>query len=297
MVNKIPVSVIIMTKNEEKNIRKCLLSVVDFAEVFVVDSGSTDQTQSISEAMGATVVDFQWNGQYPKKKQWCLDYLPFQNDYVLYVDADEEVTAELAAEIKGLFANGAPLNGYFVGFDLVFMNKVLKFGHRMFKLVLLNRHAGHFLDYNDLNASNMWEVEGHYQPQIDGSTGVLKSSMVHYDHDSLFDYFAKHNRYSDWEAVVRSNGAMSNLNESQIWIRTLQKRIFHQLPLKWAVSFLHSYVMKLGFLDGAAGFHYAFARCVYYWQIGIKIKELRYRTEQALGAELEGDLRKVHEGA
>ncbi|NUU75285.1 glycosyltransferase family 2 protein [Paenibacillus xylanilyticus] len=296
MENKIPVSVIIMTKNEEKNIRKCITSVSEFAEVFVVDSGSTDRTTEIASNMGANVVDFRWNGQYPKKKQWCLDYLPFQHEYVLYVDADEEVTSQLAQEIRTTFRKGTLSNGYFVGFDLVFMNKVLKYGHRMYKLVLLNRHKGKFLDYNDLNASNMWEVEGHYQPQIEGDTAVLKGSMVHYDHDSLFDYFAKHNRYSDWEAVVRSNGAMSNLNESQIFIRTFQKRIFNRIPMKWLVSFLHSYIIKLGFLDGSAGFHYAFARCMYYWQIGIKMKEIEFHQNQQQRMKLESELRKAQEG-
>ncbi|CAM2978897.1 glycosyltransferase family 2 protein [Paenibacillus sediminis] len=275
MDNKIPVTVIIMTKNEEKNISKCLKSVSAFDEIFVVDSGSTDQTIQIAEELGAKVIHFNWNGQYPKKKQWCLDNLPFKHTYVLYVDADEEVSSNLVKEIRDLFGKGNLSDGYFVGFDYVFMNKVLKYGHRMYKLVLFNRHKGKFLDYDDLSASNMWEVEGHYQPQIDGHTGVLTNSMIHFDHDSLFDYFAKHNRYSDWEAVVRSNGAISNLNESQIYIRTLQKKLFNRLPMKWAVAFLHCYVLKLGFLDGAAGFHYAFARSVYYWQIGIKISELR----------------------
>lgn len=276
MKNKIPVSVIIMTKNEEKNIAKCLLSVRGFDEVFVVDSNSTDRTCEIAREFGAAVVTFTWNGQYPKKKQWCLEGLPFRNDYVLYVDADEEASPELVAEIRELFQSGKKLAaGYFVAYDYVFMNRVLKHGHRMYKLVLFHREKGRFLDYDDLSASNMWEVEGHYQPQIDGETGMLARCMVHYDHDSLFDYFAKHNRYSDWEAVVRSRGGFRNLNESQIMIRRLQKKWFDRMPLKWIVAFLHSYVLKLGFLDGAAGFHYAFARSVYYWQIGIKMSELR----------------------
>lgn len=275
MENPIPVSVIIMTKNEEKNIRKCLQSVSAFAEVFVVDSKSTDKTVEIAEQMGATVIPFDWNGQYPKKKQWCLENLPFQHDYVLYVDADEEPSAKLVQELKELFRRGELKEGYFVGYDHVFVKKVLKHGHRMYKLVLFHRSKGRFLDYDDLDASNMWEVEGHYQPHIDGGTSVLKNSMIHTDHDSLFDYFAKHNRYSDWEAVVRSNGAYHNLNESQIALRSLQKKLFHKMPFKWALAFLHSYLFKLGILDGAAGFHYAFARSVYYWQVGIKISERR----------------------
>lgn len=99
-MQKIPVSVVVMTKNEERNIAKCLKALVEFDEVFVVDSNSTDATCSIATAMGARVSNFQWDGKYPKKKQWCLEQLPFTHPVVLYVDADEEMTPGLAAEIR-----------------------------------------------------------------------------------------------------------------------------------------------------------------------------------------------------
>ena len=68
----VPVSVIVMTKNEELNIRKCLASLAKFNEVFVVDSHSEDKTVEIATELGAKIVEFQWNGRYPKKKQWCF---------------------------------------------------------------------------------------------------------------------------------------------------------------------------------------------------------------------------------
>ncbi|MBD0379768.1 glycosyltransferase family 2 protein [Paenibacillus sedimenti] len=270
----IPVSVIIMTKNEERRIRRCLEGVKAFDEVFVVDSNSTDRTADIVNEMGAILVNFTWDGKYPKKKQWCLENLPFKHDWVIYVDADEIVTPEAEAEIKKLFQKKPEADGYFAGYDYIFMDKVLKYGHRMYKLILFNRNKGRFLDYDDLDAMNMWEVEGHYQPQIYGKTEVLSKHLIHFDHDSLFDYFAKHNRYSDWEAVVRNKGLFSNLNESQIAIRKVQKKIFNKMPMKWVFAFLHSYCLKLGLLDGKAGFHYALARSMYYWQVGIKMYSL-----------------------
>ena len=175
-----PVSVIIMTKNEEKNIAKCIKSVSNFNEIFVVDSNSTDLTVDISTRMGAKVVNFNWNGKYPKKKQWCLDYLSFSNDWVLYVDADEEVTPKLSEEIENLFQKRNSAEGYFVAYDYVFMNKILRYGHQVYKLVMFNRKNGKFLDYDDLNATNMWEVEGHYQPQVSGKASVLKNKMLHF---------------------------------------------------------------------------------------------------------------------
>lgn len=98
---RVPCSVVVMTKNEELNIAKCLTSVSDFAEVFVVDSGSVDRTCEIAKSIGAAVVPFEWNGKYPKKKQWCLENLPFAYEWALYVDADEECGSTLARDRFG----------------------------------------------------------------------------------------------------------------------------------------------------------------------------------------------------
>ena len=103
----IPVSVVVMTRNEAANLPVCLPSLARFAECFVVDSGSGDGTPDIALSHGAQLVPFRWNGRYPKKKQWCLDSLPFAHDWVLFVDADERPTAELVEEIACLMAGSS----------------------------------------------------------------------------------------------------------------------------------------------------------------------------------------------
>jgi glycosyltransferase involved in cell wall biosynthesis len=273
----IPVSVVVMTKNEELNIVQCLSALQRFAEVFVLDSESTDRTVELSREHGAHVVNFRWNGQYPKKKQWALDNLPFSHEWVLYVDADEVVLPELADEIAGAVADPGGRAGFFVGYNYVFLDKVLRWGRRVYKLVLLDRSRARFLDYDDLAAANMWEVEGHYQPEVNGPTTVLKHRMLHRDHDSLYAYFDRHNRYSDWEAVIRQNGAVVKSSEAQPPMRKALKRIFDVLPFKGPIVFFFFYVVKLGFLDGRAGFDFAVASAFYYWQIGVKRRELRTR--------------------
>lgn len=281
-MSRIPVSVVVMTKNEESNIAKCLAGLTDFAEVFVVDSRSTDNTCAIAQAHGARVVQFDWNGRYPKKKQWCLRELPCTHPIMLYVDADEEMSPELAQDIRAAlprFSQGC--HGAFVGFDYVFAGKKLAFGHRVFKLVLVHREHAEFIDYDDLDVANMWEVEGHYQPVIDGSTMVLRHRMLHDDHDSLYHYFDKHNRYSDWEAKLRLKGLMNDPREANVGLRAVYKKLLDRLPGKAPLAFIHSYFLKLGLLDGAAGFHYAVARATYYWQIGLKMAEFRARAPQA----------------
>ena len=274
-VPKCPVSAIVLTRNEERNISACLRSLTDFSQVFVVDSGSTDDTTGIATEMGAIVVPFEWDGRYPKKKQWCLDHLAFSHDWVIYVDADERVTPSLTSEISRVVRSEPAEAGFFVQYDYVFMGRVLRHGLQARKLVLLNRTKARFLDYDDLDVKNMWEVEGHYQPQVNGSVGTLVNRMIHHDADDLYDYFHRHNRYSDWEAVLRLRGKYVNPGEPHPPLRKMMKAAFDLLPLKGMIVFVYSYLVRLGFLDGSAGFHFAMAKAFYYWQVGAKMRALK----------------------
>jgi glycosyltransferase involved in cell wall biosynthesis len=275
---RLPVSVIVMTRNEEHNIAACLASLAPFDEVFVVDSDSSDRTREIAAELGAQVVPFVWDGDYPKKKQWCLDNLPFANDWVLYVDADERVTSPIVDEVNALLGRPTDKAGYFAGYNYSFAGKVLKHGHRVYKLVLLDRRRGHFPQYDDLDVANPVEVELHFQPRVDGSVGMLKARMLHDDHKALFQWIDRHNRYSDWEALLRVRGQLPRPDDTQPRMRGALKAVFNRIPAKGLVAFLWSYVFRAGFLDGRAGFHFAIARGFYYWQIGQKMREYERRT-------------------
>jgi glycosyltransferase involved in cell wall biosynthesis len=279
----LPASVVVLTKDEEQNIGDCLASVAAFAEVFVVDSGSSDRTSAIAEAAGARVVEFTWNGRYPKKKQWALENLPFGYDWVLYLDADERVTPPLATEIGRVLRSTSRHAGYFIGLDYVFLGRRLRRGQRVSKLALLDRNRAHFADVDDLGATNMWEVEGHYQPELRGSAGRLRERILHNDRDSLYGWFARHNRYSDWEAVLAEQGRLLEPAESQPRSRRLLKGVFARLPMRGLASFVWFYVFRLGFLDRRPGFHYALAKAFYYWQVGVKVRELRLLRESRAG--------------
>lgn len=246
----------------------------------MVDSDSTDQTQHLAIAAGANVIEFRWNGKYPKKKQWSLDNLPFSFDWVLFLDADEQVPPELATEIREILQTTAH-SGLIVGYDYVFDGRILTHGAQAEKLVLFNRHKGRFVEQDDLEADNMWEVEGHYQPVIVGTVGHLQNRMLHNDHESLFHYFDRHNRYTDWEAVMRSNVPSGTFAESHGSNRARMKRIFAHMPGKPLVAFVYSFVIKRGFLDGRAGFDFAMSRAFYYWQVGLKQRELKRRQHSA----------------
>src|SRR5437667_8289645 len=98
---RVALSVLVPVKNEAANLRDCLASVSFAEEIVVVDSASTDGTTAIAEAVGARVVQFVWNGKFPRKKNWALENIPWQNEWILIVDADERVTPELEWEIRG----------------------------------------------------------------------------------------------------------------------------------------------------------------------------------------------------
>jgi glycosyltransferase involved in cell wall biosynthesis len=267
---KIPVSVIVMTKNEERVIRHTLQSVQDFAQVFVVDSHSSDATCEISKGFDVEVVQFTWDGGYPKKKEWCLVNLPFAHDWVLYLDADELVTPALVEELRSLLSPTGPAPqhaAYDVELDYYFLGRMLRHGHRVTKRVLARRDRLSWPRIDDLGVANMWEVEGHYQPIVAGSVGRLRGRLEHNDRDPLFDYFARHNRYSDWEAHLLDRAEEAQHVQG---VRSRRGRRYARLPFKPAAFFTYSFLLRRGFLDGRAGFHYAVAHSFYFWQIGVK---------------------------
>jgi glycosyltransferase involved in cell wall biosynthesis len=267
---KIPISVIIMTKNEELVLAHTLSSVAAFDQVVVVDSHSDDRTVAVAEQHKAEIVQFSWNGNYPKKKEWSLLNIAFRNDWVLYLDADEMVTQDLASELRLLLKSGTQHAAFDIQLDYYFLGHKLKHGHKVSKRALVRRHQTNWPHIDDLDVGNMWEVEGHYQPIINGSVGRLTGRLEHNDLDPLYDYFARHNRYSDWEAhLTAQRGVADTVNG----VRSVKGRRYANFPFKPAAFFFYSFLVRRGFLDGKAGLHYAIAHAFYFWQISVKQTE------------------------
>jgi glycosyltransferase involved in cell wall biosynthesis len=260
---KIPVTVIVATRNEEARIEKCLAALSDFDEVIVVDSASRDRTKEIAARMGASVIDFRWNGQYPKKRQWCLDHLSIKHEWVFFVDADEIVTPRLADEIRGLDFSAA---GYFVKGLYIYEGKALRHGLKNNKLCLINKTKMHFPVVDDIGAPGMGEIEGHYQPVVKttGHIGQLKHVLLHDACDDRAGWMERHERYAAWEREMNKRSAWPGEVNA---LRTTMKKVFRVLPLRPLIAFLHCYVVKLGFLDGARGFRFAQDRYRYYRMI------------------------------
>ncbi|TCK20932.1 glycosyltransferase family 2 protein [Pseudonocardia endophytica] len=275
-MTRVPITAIILTKNEARVIERTIHSLLCLDQVVVVDSASEDGTPAIARGAGADVVDFLWDGQYPKKKQWALEHSDIRNRWVLFVDADEIFTRslldEMGQQILCRSSSADSPGAYSVEYAYRFDGRILHHGHRVRKVVLLDKDRCHFPVVDDLNVANMWEVEGHYQPVIDGEVGALSGEVVHDDVDPLYSYFARHNRYSDWEAHLRVNKSAQRQVRAS---KTLQGRIFDRLPLKPLLFFVYSYVLRAGFRDGIPGLNYALSLAFYYWQINVKTREAR----------------------
>ena len=271
-MSPLPIAVIIPTKNEAANITGAVRSVIRHAaSVTVVDSASTDDPRQLAEKAGAEVVDYTWDGRYPKKKQWCLDHVRTETDWVLFLDGDETPSPALLAELYRIFGDGRRVRP--AAFDIPlgywFAGRRLRHGHTIVKRALVDRTRARFPEPDDLDAPGMGEQEGHYQPLAD-PVYRLRATIEHRDLDPVRTWFERHNRYSDWEAWLENH---PEVREQVRTAKTRQGQLFHRAPLKPLVSFAYAYLWRRGFLDGRAGLDYALAMSFYRWQIGLKARE------------------------
>ena len=274
-LNKLPISVIIATYNEEENLLRCLSALNDFSQILVVDSNSQDKTQHIAHTHGATVLPFEWNGVYPKKRQYCLDHYAehIHHDWVFFIDADEVMTPKLVKKLHHIarHENAQNIAGYFIRGQYIWGHKRLKFGLKNKKIALFNRHEMAFPAVNDLPASHhMGDVEGHYQPILKETfksrkVSSIRQPLLHYACDDLNKWKQRHQRYAAWEDYMDKHHAWPN-EDSQL--RAALKKIFKAMPakIKAAAAFAHCYLFRLGFLDGIAGLKFAWLRGQYYWR-------------------------------
>jgi len=276
-----PVSVLIPTRNEEANISKCLDSVGWAGEIFVVDSNSNDRTAEIARQKGAIVVPFTWDGTGPKKYNWALDNLPWHHEWVLVVDADEEVTPELATEITRVVQGGSTYAGFVARFDYFLLGQRIRHGDPLEKPVLF-KHGLTRYERLDVPEVKEYDIEIHEQPVVRGPLCRLKSRMIHRDWVDLHHHFDRHNIYSDWEALLRTRyrdrmmgGELRpRLFGSSIERRRFFKRLFLSMPGKPLIYFVYGYVLRFGFLDGRAGFTYNLLKSIYWYEISLKEYEI-----------------------
>ena len=283
---KVPVSIIVPTKNEEHNLPRCLASVAWADEIFVVDSHSSDKTDPISESLGAKVVQFDFNGTWPKKKNWALENLPFSHDWVFILDADEVLPPAAEEEFRNAISRGdGQIDGYWINRRFMFMGKWLRHAYYPnWNLRLFKHRAGR---YEQLTAADTrsGDNEVHEHVIVSGNTACLDCEMDHYAFPSIEVFVEKHNRYSNWEARValdnRLGTSADKLQKPNVGALRRLKRLSHRLPFRPMLRFLYVFIWQRGFLDGVEGYYFARLHAIYEFLCVAKTSELRKNGDPA----------------
>lgn len=276
---KAPVSVIVPVKNEADNLRRCLPALQWADEVFVVDSQSRDETRQVAEDHGATVVQFHFNGVYPKKKNWTLDNLPFRNEWVLIVDADEVVVPELAEEIKRkIHADEA--DGYYLNMKYYFLGRRIRHcGYAEAWNVRLFKHRlGRYEKMPVAEGTRTGDNEAHEHVELTGHVERLEHELDHYAYPTISAWVEKHDRYSTWEAAMYerflNESPPRSIGRGKRFKRRL-KQIYLRLPMRPFVRFVYAYIFRLGFLDGMPGLVFCTLLAFYDFLAWAKVYERR----------------------
>jgi glycosyltransferase involved in cell wall biosynthesis len=283
------VSVLIPVRSEINNIASCLASVDWSDDVVVVDSNSQDGTVETAQSFGARVVDFAWNRQFPKKKNWALENVKWRHEWVLIIDADERVTPALAEEIQRTVA--APeADGYYINRRFVFMGRWIRhcgyypsWNMRLFRHRLGRYERLHCAD------TDSGDNEVHEHVELNGRTAHLQNDMLHFAYPDIFTWIEKHNRYSNWEARVEVEGTDDRTGKPNIGghlsARRRIRELSRRMPFRPTLRFLYSYVWKRGFLDGLEGYMFCRLLATYEMFSVYKAQELRSRQRDPEAAQ------------
>lgn len=267
-----PVSILVLTKNEQKDLPACLASVAWSDDIHVYDSVSTDTTVEIAEMHGAIVTKRPFDN-WAAHQNWGLQNIRFKHPWVFYIDADERMTPELAREVQALAAAPGDAVAFRVQRRDFFMGTWLK--HVQTSPFYLRLFRPERMRYERLvNPISL----------ADGPVGQARGYLDHFPFSKGIEHWlARHNSYSTLEAAQimenRRQGGDFSLRKALFASdfhekRYHQKELFYRLPLRPLVKFCILYLAKRGFLDGHAGLTYASLQSIYEYFIVLKTREL-----------------------
>lgn len=244
------VTTIIPTLDEQLHVERAVLSVVELGPVWVVDSESSDQTVELARRAGARTVVHPWHG-YSNQKNWALDHLPIDTDWVMFLDADEVIPVPLRAEISAV-TDTRKHDAYYVARRNIFLGRELKhvWWYPDYQLRLFKRGTARYEDR-----------EVHEHMECSGSISYLNVPLVHQNLKGMTAFLDRHVRYAAAEAQAmrdtsahrgprRRGGQMGRR-------RAVKTHIWYRLPARPLLRFLWLYLVRRGFLDGRHGLVYA----------------------------------------
>jgi glycosyltransferase involved in cell wall biosynthesis len=253
------ITAIILTKNEELHIGRCLESISKLAnKIVVVDCGSTDQTINIAKKFNVEVLIHRWEG-HGKQFNWALSQLPKETDWVIRIDADEYPTQELINQIRLKVSQlKKNIHGIYFIRRIKFQNKIIRFGGvgkiyslRMFK-------------YGYGKSETILQDE---HIIVSGNTIKLKGLLIDENLNSLDWWIAKHNKYSSNEVFQMLKNKYERKKTRKLNFNVFVKEnIYSKFPTgtRAILYFFLRYIVLLGFLDGSPGFKFHFFQGFWY---------------------------------
>src|SRR3989344_5533233 len=273
---KLPISVIILTYNEELNIGNCLKSVADWAnEIIIVDSFSADKTLEIAKKHTNKIAQRTFVNQ-AEQFNWALDNLEIKNEWILRLDADEYLTEELKSEISEIFnirtsdvlnVSKLDINGFYIKRRVYFMGRFIKYG---------GYYPAWFLRlFRKGKARSEERKMDEHLVLLEGKAERLKNDFIDDNKKNLSWFIQKHNNYASREAdgILRTSDVLnigtSNVQKLSGQVarkRWLKDNFYYRLPLfcRAYLYFCYRYFIRLGFLDGKEGLIFHFLQGFWY---------------------------------
>lgn len=283
--NRPRLTVVILTKNEERHIQRALRSVGSIADrCVVVDSGSTDGTVAIAEASGAMVLQNRWVN-HATQFNWALDQLPQDTEWVMRLDADEIVTEQLAEEINRKIPNlGSEIDGVYISRRMKFLGHSIRWGGLFpIRVMRIFRHGKG-------RCENRWMDE---HVIVHGGIENFNGEIVDDNLNSLTWWTEKHNAYASREVVdllnleygFKENDTVANLfYGQQVGVkRWIKERIYSRLPggVRAFLYFFYRFIIRLGFLDGRTGVAFHVLQGFWYrYLVDTKLHEVRLHMRE-----------------
>ena len=278
------VAVVILTLNEEKNISKALHSVVGWAdEVFVLDSFSTDKTLELATEFDCNIVQNAFVN-YSQQRNFAIEKLPIQSEWVFFLDADEWLPKALKDEISGTIRREPHESGFYAKRRFMWMGRWIRRGYYPTWILRLFRRADGRCEDRSVNEHIV----------VDGKIGYLAHDFIHEDQKGISDWIAKHNRYATLEAVELAKGATDDnsgelraslfgaQSERKRWIR---RHIWQRLPplVRPFLFAFYRIVVRGGFLDGTTALGYHLLHAWFILLVDLKYLEIK-RVERTARA-------------
>jgi glycosyltransferase involved in cell wall biosynthesis len=266
-----PISVLLLTHNEEANLAACLRSVAWCDDVVVLDSGSTDRTLELAERFGVRLLRRPFDN-FASQRNYGIEAGDFRHEWILHLDADERVPNELRDEISWKVSD-ADYDAFQISSRLIFRGRWLRHAsmYPCYQVRLGRRDSLRFVQI------------GHGQREVrmpEDKIGTLRHSLEHQSFGKgISDWIERHNRYSSDEAAMICQSASEDVSWSDLLSRNpvarrrTLKMLANRLPCRPWLRFLYMYFLRLGFLDGKAGLDYCRMMAMYELMISLKVTE------------------------